>query len=541
MLSSPEVENSEVAKPEAGVYPKEDLDVTLDHVTCSSTRFSVTDTSVSSSITVIGPVRSTSPVSSIKSEYLRKLLSRRHVVNDSGETSPCKSSASLNTATSSTGSTESHKNIVIDYKKRLGGKLDVAGILSDVRRKYSSNKVTSKKPSRNTKLSDEIGTILQNISSERITTCSKTTDREIGNLEEQLSKVTIEAKLSKVKVDTKVDTAEPIEIEAIANVNEESKSTEINHIDSSRVSNTDVVTKKAIKIKPYPKIRYTAPTRIPAPTKKTSAAPRRHPREYPQGTFCKVNDCSDLDLSVKQKHTTLANVNRRSKFDFIDYEVTLPVNQRSQIPVTLIRRNAYSHEDRLQGFEAPTYVLVNTPLSAKNIVEYREFSRIDIGPTICSYAPIVEALFPVLGSFVKVGGVTILSDVGDVQLAMYMLEAASSIRLQRVMAANGVARNKQIRRINYGLVVNYLGLLTDAAATLKKFEGQLTHYYEKLTLPCCADNEESAGDAHKNQAGLMVCPNRVILTTFSECRITCRCRTCDRIGKCACVDVYKRG
>ena len=47
-----------------------------------------------------------------------------------------------------------------------------------------------------------------------------------------------------------------------------------------------------------------------------------------------------------------------------------------------------------------------------------------------------------------------------VQLAIHQLKAASAIRLQRIMTANGVARNQKICRINYGLMVSYLGYRT---------------------------------------------------------------------------------
>ena len=288
------------------------------------------------------------------------------------------------------------------------------------------------------------------------------------------------------------------------------------------------------------KSKATTKTKIPAPSKKSSAKPRISGRTFPINSFCRVEDITDLSIIAK-KSSPLATINRRAKYGFIDYEMTLPVEKRSRIPITKERRDRYSDEERRAGFVNPIYVQSNTPLSVDTISEYRDYSKIDIGAAICSYAAVIKALFPALGTFTKVNGVTELAGVFDVQLALHRLEKASTIRLQCQMPANGVTRNRLIRCMNYGAVELYLCKLDEVSFVVSKVTDDLARYYAGLRLPCCHDNEESATEAHRITSGVMICINRIILKTFSGGKVVCSCRICDRVENCSCAVNYRKG
>ena len=287
--------------------------------------------------------------------------------------------------------------------------------------------------------------------------------------------------------------------------------------------------------------KATTKTKIPAPSKKSSAKPRISGRKFPLNSFCRVDDVTDLSIRIAKKPSPLATINRRAKYGFIDYEMTLPVEKRSRIPITKERRERYSDEERRAGFVNPIYVQSNTPLSVDTISEYRDYSKIDIGAAIRSYAAVIKALFPALGTFTKVNGVTELAGVFDVQLALHRLEKASTIRLQRQMPANGVTRNRLIGCMNYGAVELYLGVLDEVSFVVSKVTDDLARYYAGLQLPCCHDNEESATEAHRITSGVMICINRIILKTFSGGKVVCSCRICDRMENCSCAVNYRKG
>ena len=289
------------------------------------------------------------------------------------------------------------------------------------------------------------------------------------------------------------------------------------------------------------KSKATTKTKIPAPSKKSSSKPRISGRKFPLNSFCRVDDVTDLSIRIAKKPSPLATINRRAKYGFIDYEMTLPVEKRSRIPITKERRNSYSDEERRAGFVNPIYVQSNTPLSVETISEYRDYSKIDIGVAIRSYAAVIKALFPALGTFTKVNGVTELAGVFDVQLALHRLEKASTIRLQRQMPANGVTRNRLIHCMNYCAVELYLGVLDEVSFVVSKVTDDLARYYAGLRLPCCHDNEESATDAHRITSGVMICINRIILKTFSGGKVVCSCRICDRVENCSCAVNYRKG
>ena len=326
--------------------------------------------------------------------------------------------------TSNSPANDNKANIVIDFNKRLHGRLDVSGIRSAIKNKYSY-------------LHEGLETKKSAVKSP-VNACHSI---DVCRMPETETKTMVEIPL---RVGRRV---------AIQSNHGKGSTQPTSNVTSKSMTTT---TKSRVKVK-----HTVAHTNIPSHIKKSSAVPRMSGRKY-----------------------------------------------------ELNRRDRSSHDERRRGFLNSIYVQSNTPLSIDTISEYRAYSKIDIGTAIRSYAAVVKALFPSLGTFTKVGGVAELAGVSDVQLALYRLEKASAIQLQCQMPDNEVARNRLIRCTNYDAVELYINLLDEVAATVSKVTEQLARYYAGLQLPCCQDYEESATDALRNTAGLMICSNRMILKTF---------------------------
>ena len=353
--------------------------------------------------------------------------------------------------TSNSPANDNKANIVIDFNKRLHGRLDVSGIRSAIKNKYSY-------------LHEGLETKKSAVKSP-VNACHSI---DVCRMPETETKTMVEIPL---RVGRRV---------AIQSNHGKGSTQPTSNVTSKSMTTT---TKSRVKVK-----HTVAHTNIPSHIKKSSAVPRMSGRKY-----------------------------------------------------ELNRRDRSSHDERRRGFLNSIYVQSNTPLSIDTISEYRAYSKIDIGTAIRSYAAVVKALFPSLGTFTKVGGVAELAGVSDVQLALYRLEKASAIQLQCQMPDNEVARNRLIRCTNYDAVELYINLLDEVAATVSKVTEQLARYYAGLQLPCCQDYEESATDALRNTAGLMICSNRMILKTFGGGKVVCRCRICDRKENCSCAVMYEKG